>query len=145
MILVTDKDLARLQRFLETAVRGRDKHHLDMLQDELDNAEVVSSDEIPAHVITMNSRVRIRDLDSGNEEVYTLVFPGDADISRNRISVLAPLGVALLGYRTADLIEWTVPGGTRRLRVEEVLYQPEADGGAASQPEPAQKRPADSI
>ncbi len=141
-ILVTESDLARLRSYLESAVQGRDRRHLEMLQDELDNAEVVPSEEIPANVITMNSRVRVRDLDSSKDEIYTLVFPKEADISRNRISILAPLGVALLGYRKGDIIEWPVPGGTRRLCVEDILYQPEADGDGGSGTATAQESPA---
>ena len=76
----------------------------------------------------MNSVVRLRDLDSGETEEYELVYPADADMAHNRISVLAPIGTAILGYRLGDVIEWPVPAGLRRLRVEEVLYQPERAG-----------------
>ena len=69
--------------------------------------------------------LRVRDLDSGARAVYTLVFPSDADIERRRISILAPIGTALIGYRVGDRIEWRTPGGTRRLEIEEVLYEPE--------------------
>jgi len=62
--------------------------------------------------------------------VYTIVFPVDADIEKKRISVLAPVGTALIGYRAGDIIEWATPGGTRRLQIEKVLFQPEAAGGA---------------
>jgi hypothetical protein len=60
--------------------------------------------------------------------VYTLVFPNEADIEQNRISVLAPIGIAMLGYRVGDILEWPVPSGLSRLKVKEVLYQPEASG-----------------
>ena len=79
-------------------------------------------------VVTMHSTVRVRDVDSGTSMVYTLVFPVEADIEQQRISVLAPIGTALLGFRTADIFEWKTPGGTRRLQIEEVLLQPEAAG-----------------
>jgi regulator of nucleoside diphosphate kinase len=74
----------------------------------------------------MNSEVALRDLDTGEELVLTLVFPAAANAEARRVSVLAPLGTAVLGYRARDVIEWQVPGGMRRLRVERVLYQPEA-------------------
>jgi regulator of nucleoside diphosphate kinase len=82
----------------------------------------------------MHSRVRLKDLDSGKENVYTLVFPAEADIAQSRISVLAPLGTALLGYRQGDVIRWRVPGGWRRWKVKEVLDQPagRATGSAVS-------------
>ena len=74
----------------------------------------------------MNSRVRVRDLGSEKETPYSLVFPSDADSNQNKISILAPLGSALFGYRIGDVIEWKVPAGLRRIRVDEILYQPEA-------------------
>jgi regulator of nucleoside diphosphate kinase len=99
-----------------------------MLANELERAEVVSSERIPSDVITMDSRARVRNLDSAEQTEYTLVFPIDADINENKISILAPIGTALLGYRAGDEIVWPVPGGIRRLKVEEVVYQPESDG-----------------
>ena len=74
----------------------------------------------------MNSRVRLKNLTTGKEMTYTLVFPKDADLTAGRISVLAPIGTAILGYRAGDVIAWSVPGGKRKFRIEEVLYQPEA-------------------
>ena len=79
-------------------------------------------------VVTMNSEVLVRDLDSKKEMTVTLVFPSEADLEQGKISILAPVGTALLGYRVGDTIEWKVPGRVRRLRVEKVLYQPEAAG-----------------
>ncbi len=76
----------------------------------------------------MNSRVRLSDISKAEKLVYTLVFPRDADSATGRISVLAPVGTAILGCRVGDIIEWQVPAGTRRLKIEEVLYQPEAAG-----------------
>jgi regulator of nucleoside diphosphate kinase len=73
----------------------------------------------------MNSRIRVLDFDTRRKELYTLVFPENADISTSRIPVLAPVGIALLGHRQGDVIETRVPGGTRRLRVEQVLNRPE--------------------
>jgi regulator of nucleoside diphosphate kinase len=80
---------------------------------------------------SMNTRVLIHDLCVGRQTVYTLVFPRDADIAKNKISVLAPVGTALLGYRVGDLIECAAPGTVKRLRVKEIVYQPEAARHAA--------------
>jgi regulator of nucleoside diphosphate kinase len=106
-----------------------------MLQQELDRAQVVASIDVPATVVTLDSRVRLRNLDTGEDEMYTLVLPQNSDFARKRISVLAPIGTAVLGYQVGDVIEWEVPGGKRRLRVEEILFQPEraarASGGNA--------------
>jgi len=60
--------------------------------------------------------------------VYTLVFPSDADLKNGKLSVLAPIGTALLGYRQGDIFNWKVPGGTMKIKVLEILYQPEASG-----------------
>jgi regulator of nucleoside diphosphate kinase len=82
----------------------------------------------------MNSRVRLRDLDSGDAVVFSLVYPslpyaaGSDNIAEMTVSVLAPIGTAVLGYRVGDTIEWEVPAGVRRLKVEDVLFQPEAAG-----------------
>jgi regulator of nucleoside diphosphate kinase len=129
-IYITEADMKRLQGLIETGsgFGHRDKKHLMDLEDELSRARVVPSKTIPGDVITMNSKVRLIDLDSGGEMTYSLVFPGDANVAENKISVLAPIGTALIGYRVGDTIEWKVPGGLKKLKVEEILYQPERAG-----------------
>ena len=127
-IFITEEDFERLEGLLEGAARqgGRDRENVRRLAEELDRAHVVPADSIPADVVTMDSEVALWNLDTGEEMVFTVVFPGKANVDERRLSVLAPLGAAVLGYRAGDIIEWTVPGGVRRLKVEEVLYQPEA-------------------
>ena len=102
--------------------------YLEKLEGELNRSKVVKSKEIPTDVITMNSKVRLKDLDTREEMIYWLVFPDDANPDQNKISILAPIGTALIGYRVGDVIEWKVPVGLRKLKVLEVLYQPEAAG-----------------
>lgn len=130
IIQVTQNDMEKLTALLASRLklRTRDREHLEMLAQELDRAEVVRSTDIPADTITMHSHVLIRDLDTGRESTYTLVFPSAADITKGKISILAPIATALLGYREGDEIEWPTPGGRRRLNVVQVLYQPEAAG-----------------
>jgi regulator of nucleoside diphosphate kinase len=127
-IHVTSDDIQRLRHILSAPGVGstRDQAHLQTLWEELDRAVVVSAEETPPDVVTMRTLVRIRDLESGLQGDYTLVYPWEADVDSNRVSVLAPLGTALLGYREGDQIEWHMPGGMRRLRVEKILHQPEA-------------------
>ena len=127
-ILVTESDMKLLRTMLEfrKGSSGRDEPHLETLTRELEHAIVVPSEDIPSNVVTMNSRVLIEDLDTGIEIGYTLAFPSAAG-QPGKISILAPVGTALLGYREGDVIEWPVPRGVRRVRVREVLYQPEAD------------------
>jgi regulator of nucleoside diphosphate kinase len=88
----------------------------------------VAPTAIPGHVVTMNSTVRLKDLESGEEGSYTIAFPSDADVTKGTVSVLAPIGTAVLGSQVGDAVEWNVPGGRKRWRVQEVLYQPEAAG-----------------
>lgn len=88
----------------------------------------MDSTAIPHNVVTMNSRVRLKDMETDEEKIYTLVFPSDADIERYRISILAPIGTAILGYRAGDTVDWLVPAGKRKVRIQEILYQPEAAG-----------------
>jgi regulator of nucleoside diphosphate kinase len=76
----------------------------------------------------MNSKIHLRDLDSNEDLMYTLVYPAHANVELGRISVLAPIGTAMIGYRVGDEIQWPVPSGTRHLQVKEVVYQPEASG-----------------
>jgi len=129
-IYITDFDMRRLRALLEDAKRSalRGNEYLESLEAELDRGILVAPTEVPPDVVTMNSRVRLVDLDTNEEMVYTLVFPSDADMAQSKISVLAPIGTAMLGYRVGDTFEWQVPDGTRRLRVKNVLYQPEAAG-----------------
>ena len=129
-IYVTEFDLKRLSNLL-SGIRSwnkKDRGCLTMLEKELEWAHAVPPQEIPGDVVTMNSQARVKDLHSKEEMVFTLVFPADADYERGKVSVLAPIGTALLGYRAGDTVEWEVPGGVRRLKIEQVLYQPEAAG-----------------
>lgn len=130
-ICITETDKNRLSWLIETT-RERDgvedREYLDKLEHELERATIVEANAIPADVITMGSKVRLRDLVSGEANIYSLVFPRDADFNQGKISVLAPIGTAILGYRKGDTIEWQVPSGLRRLKVDDVIYQPEAAG-----------------
>lgn len=129
-IHITEFDLERLKKLLMDAQSTvyRKSDYLERLQLELSRAEVVQPKDIPNDVITMNSTVCVEDIDTKEEETYTLVFPKDADISQGKISVLAPVGTAMLGYEVGDSFEWDVPAGKRRLRVKKILYQPESSG-----------------
>jgi regulator of nucleoside diphosphate kinase len=126
-IFITEPDHDKLLRLIAGRRASRiDTHNLDELEQELDRAEVLGEkDAVPADVITMNSEVRLLDLDSGEVKAYRLVFPSDAR-TEDALSVLAPIGTAILGYRVGSVIEWKVPRGVRRLQVLEVLFQPEA-------------------
>jgi regulator of nucleoside diphosphate kinase len=128
-IYITVDDCERLRRLIagRRGANSVDQEYLDILEQELDRAEVVDPDDIPHDVVTMNSEVRMKDLDSGEIRVYRLIFPTQTR-TENSISVLAPIGTAMLGYRVGNVFEWRVPKGKRRLEILEVIYQPEAAG-----------------
>ena len=129
-IYVTSQDKQRLQDLLAvTASSGpRQQGDWKALAEELRRAVVVEPDEVPPDVITMNSRAELSDLETGETVTFTLVFPQDAYLEEDKISVLAPIGAGMLGYRVGDQFEWNVPQGVRRMKVTKVHYQPEAAG-----------------
>lgn len=129
-IYITEYDMTRLQKLIAEAkqLEHRGSEYLDNLEAELSRAVLVAPAAIPANVITMNSKVKLLDLETQEEMIYTLVFPADADLAQGKISVLAPVGTAMLGYRVGDTFAWKVPDGLARWQVTEVLYQPEASG-----------------
>lgn len=102
---------------------------VDSLEDILDLAQVTGSNEVPDNVVTMNSRVQFEDLSTREHGTVTVVYPQDADSVNGKISVLSPVGAALLGLTEGDEAELPLPRGQiRRIRIESVLYQPEAQG-----------------
>ncbi len=120
-IFVTEPDALRLRDLLAARSSAvRDQDHLHGLTVELERATVLEPRRVPSDVVTMQAHVEVLDLMSGERRELTLVFPWQADVSAGRISVLAPLGTALLGYREGDEVEWAMPGGLRRLRIEKV-------------------------
>jgi regulator of nucleoside diphosphate kinase len=129
-IYITEIDKARLEELIEVAEEfgSGNRTDLEALADELARAEIVASREVQPDVVTMNSKVVLRDIDTLKEMTCTLVFPRDADIDKGAISVLAPVGTAILGYSKGDVVEWPVPSGIRQFRIEKILYQPEAAG-----------------
>jgi regulator of nucleoside diphosphate kinase len=121
-LMVAEPDARRLRGLLAARRQSgwRDESHLDELELELERALLVATDAVPADLVVMDSVVGVLDLANGERREYTLVYPAEADLEAGRISVLAPLGTALLGYREGDEVEWLMPGGLRRLRIVKV-------------------------
>ncbi len=119
-IHITPNDLRKLRELIRVATQqgGADLDNLKRLEAELERASVVEEAELPDDVIVMNSTAELENLDRGGSLVYTLVYPEMADVDEGRISVLAPLGMAMIGYRVGDEFEWPTPGGTIRFRVK---------------------------
>ncbi|WP_299708364.1 nucleoside diphosphate kinase regulator [uncultured Pontibacter sp.] len=129
VIYLTEQDYKRLVDLVQQQRQGAGAHaNIAKLGEELKRAKRVASEEIPAEVVTMNSSVLLRDLKSGNAMEITLVYPKDADVSARKISILAPVGTAIIGCKEGDKVEWPVPSGTINYKIEKVTFQPEASG-----------------
>ena len=129
-IFITRTDQERLGKLiqLKEEFASDSKTHLEELKSELKRAVIIEPQAIPADVITMRSQVLLKDLSNGEEMICTLVYPDEADMLAGKISILAPIGMAILGYRENDQVEREIPGGIAMFKVEKVLFQPEASG-----------------
>lgn len=123
-LVITDHDLHRLLPLLEQ----NDTAASELLDGELHRATIVEQRRVPPDVVTMNSEVVYEDFATGARRTVRIVYPKDADANRGWISVLAPIGSALLGLKVGQEIEWQLPTGSRRVFVVEIRYQPEAGG-----------------
>ena len=127
-IYITGKDKTKLKKLFSSTkgFRNGDLKTVRDLLSELNRAEVINDGNIEEAIITMNSTVLVEDIETKKDYTYTIVYPEDANSSENKISILAPIGTALLGFKAGDIIDWEVPAGKRKLRVKRILYQPEA-------------------
>jgi len=123
-IYIGKDDYSKLRRMLVIALHSNDSGALSKLGKELDRSAVITSDAVPSDLVTMDSSVEFEDLTTGEIEECTLVFPERADAAIKRISVLAPLGIALIGCRVGDIAWWATPAGTRQLKVRRVTPAP---------------------
>jgi regulator of nucleoside diphosphate kinase len=130
-IYLTQNDLDRLFDLVEAHSAGSGGRRFEQLESELARAVIVPRNEIPRDVVTMNSRVVFENETTGERMEIKLVYPREADIDAGKISILVPVGTALLGLRVGQSIDWELPSGEKhRLRVVAVPYQPEASGDA---------------
>lgn len=129
-LVISSVDYDRLDPLLRDSVANGvvSRERLRALRVKLQQARLLQPAEMPNDVVTMNSTVRLRDLETDEVESYSLAYPGFADGFKNRVSVLASLGTAILGYRTGDEVTWETPSGQVRVRIEDVAYQPERAG-----------------
>lgn len=121
-------DIDRIRGFLDLATVGGPERYRYLLglKQELEYSAILAPEEMPSDVVTMNSQVCIHDLANGSTMTVTLVFPQEADYEQKKVSLLAPLGAALLGCRTGEEICYEAPGGRRKIAITDILYQPEA-------------------
>jgi regulator of nucleoside diphosphate kinase len=129
-IFITKDDAEKLNALFQEVdyAEYRGSSYLKMLAGELRRAKIVESNELPPDVITLNSTAVLKDMKTGEVVTYTLVFPELSDVSQGKISILAPIGTAMLGYRVGDVFEWDTPGGKRSIQVMRIIFQPEATG-----------------
>jgi regulator of nucleoside diphosphate kinase len=130
-IYLSRDEYSRLRLFLATTHRSGAGNALRNLAEELDRALILDPAAFPADVVTMNSTVEFEDLETNEVEEYTITFPDNADVERKRISILAPIGTALIGCRVGDTVKWSTPGGTRELKVLRVVARASAPSASA--------------
>ncbi len=134
-IVLGKRDLLRLRAFMRNtrSLSALDREHRRDLQDEIERAITVEDADLPGDVVAIDSKVLVRDTETSLATVYAVVLPAQADPARGQISVFAPLGTALLGYRLGDVIEWWMPGGLRRLKIEAVMQAEHSPDGEPPQ------------
>jgi regulator of nucleoside diphosphate kinase len=138
-LIVTTQNAIRLEDLLQSPI-GHASTMTLLLEQELSRARLVNEDQVPPDVVTMNSRVICEDEATGERHEVELVYPHESDAERHRVSVLAPVGAALLGLSVGSAIEWPLPGGRMtRVRVLALPFQPEA----ASSVGPENRAPAE--
>lgn len=130
-IYITKTDEQRLTNLIQL-VRDQNeptqRGYVNILEEGLDVAEIVAPEDVPPDVVTMRSRLQLKDLQTGEKSTYSIVFPTEADLDAGKISILAPLATALLGHRRGDVVEFQAPSRLRKLSIEEIIYQPESAG-----------------
>ncbi|WP_108959524.1 nucleoside diphosphate kinase regulator [Leptospira ellinghausenii] len=126
---ITNFDYIRLKNMIsEYSKRNKTNVNLEDLLGEIERAQKVDSTKIPANVVTMNSIIEIRNLNELDFDEFQLVFPEESNSSERKISILAPIATACLGYKVGDIIQWNVPHGVQQFQITDVKYQPEANG-----------------
>jgi regulator of nucleoside diphosphate kinase len=119
-LYITRDDHTKLRLLLATAAHSNASSALRTLRAELDRAVVIDPAAVPDGIVTMDSTVEFEDLGTGEVERYTITFPDRANVERKRLSILAPIGTALIGYRVGDVVTWSTPGGERQLKIRQV-------------------------
>jgi regulator of nucleoside diphosphate kinase len=129
-IILNQLDHTRIKNAIQQARQYKSIHASDAenLLKELAAAQIVAPKDVPENVVTMNSVVKVSFLDTGKQLEFQIVYPAKANIKDKKISIFSPIATALLGYRVSDEIEWLVPAGPTKIRIDEILYQPEASG-----------------
>lgn len=127
-IIINRLDAERLQRLIDAA-SDKDLPVAESLEEELTRGEVIDPEDIPEDVVSMNSQVQFTDLNRNKQMIRTLVYPHALANTEDGLSVMAPIGAALLGLRIGDIIDWPLPDGSEiKLRIDAIFWQPEREG-----------------
>ena len=129
-LILNRLDYSRIQKCINDAKQFKsiNASEAESLKVELNSAKIVEPQEIPSDVVTMNSIVKISFLNSDVQTEFQIVYPDKANLKLKKISIFSPIATALIGYKVADEIEWIVPAGLTKIRIDEIIYQPEAAG-----------------
>ncbi len=129
-LIVNRLDYARIKKSINNAKQfgSINSGEAVRLLNELDSARIVDPEAMPSDVVTMNSVVRLSFLENNKQIQFQIVYPDQANLKENKISIFSPIATALIGYKAHDEIEWIVPAGLTRIRIDEIVYQPEAAG-----------------
>lgn len=129
-IILNRLDYARIKKSINVAreYKSITEKEAEELLNELNSAKIVDPEDVPSNVVTMNSIVKISFLNNDKQVQFQIVYPHEANLKNNKISIFSPIATALIGYQTGDEIEWIVPAGLTRIRIDEIIYQPEASG-----------------
>lgn len=129
-IIINRLDYARIKKCINDARQFKSitESELQKLVNELESAVIMEPEAIPANVVTMNSIVKLSFSNNGKQVQFQIVYPDQANFRENKISIFSPIATALIGYKIGDEIEWIVPAGLTKMKIEEIIYQPEAAG-----------------
>ena len=129
-LILNRLDQVRIQKCIEDAknVKSITASESDILMKELNSAEILDPEKIPSTVVTMNSIVSISFLNTNKQVQFQIVYPKEANLKDNKISIFSPIATALIGYQEGDEVEWLVPAGLTKIKIDKIIYQPEASG-----------------
>lgn len=129
-VTLTKNDYTRIYKTITDAKNSKtiNSNEAEKLLSELSKAEIVPSEKIDKDVVTMNSEVKLFFENTQKEQSFKIVYPQDANLKENKISIFSPIATALIGYKIGDEIEWIVPGGMTKIKIVDLIYQPEAAG-----------------
>jgi len=129
-LIINRLDYARIKKCISDAKQFKSitNDEANRLVKELESAKIVEPEAIPSNVVTMNSIVKLSFLNNNKQVQFQIVYPDQANLKENKISIFSPIATALIGYGVTDEIEWIVPAGLTKIRIDEIIYQPEAAG-----------------